>query len=56
VGLPLERLDEALKLVAEEIDPPGDPMASAGYRRHLATVLAGRAVRDACRRSGGEMG
>jgi CO/xanthine dehydrogenase FAD-binding subunit len=52
--LPLNRLDEALNLVAEDIDPSDDPLASAGYRRHLATVLTGRAVRDACRRSGGE--
>ena len=30
-----------------ELDPPGDVHASADYRRHLAEVLAGRAVRDA---------
>jgi carbon-monoxide dehydrogenase medium subunit len=29
------------------LDPPGDVHASADYRRHLAEVLAGRAVREA---------
>jgi aerobic carbon-monoxide dehydrogenase medium subunit len=29
------------------LDPPDDVHASAGYRRHLAEVLAARAVRDA---------
>ena len=29
------------------LDPPGDVHASADYRRHLAEVLAARAVRDA---------
>jgi carbon-monoxide dehydrogenase medium subunit len=29
------------------LDPPGDVHASADYRRHLAAVLAARAVRDA---------
>ena len=32
---------------AAELDPPGDVHASADYRRHLAEVLAARAVRDA---------
>jgi carbon-monoxide dehydrogenase medium subunit len=30
-----------------ELDPPGDVHASADYRRHLAEVLAARAVREA---------
>jgi aerobic carbon-monoxide dehydrogenase medium subunit len=30
-----------------ELDPPNDVHASADYRRHLASVLAARAVRDA---------
>jgi len=30
-----------------ELDPPSDVHASADYRRHLAEVLAGRAVREA---------
>jgi aerobic carbon-monoxide dehydrogenase medium subunit len=32
---------------AAELDPPADVHASADYRRHLAGVLAARAVRDA---------
>jgi aerobic carbon-monoxide dehydrogenase medium subunit len=32
---------------AADLDPPGDVHASADYRRHLAEVLAARAVRDA---------
>jgi aerobic carbon-monoxide dehydrogenase medium subunit len=32
---------------AAELDPPADVHASAEYRRHLAAVLAARAVRDA---------
>jgi len=32
---------------AAELDPPADVHASADYRRHLAEVLAARAVRDA---------
>lgn len=32
---------------AAELDPPSDVHASADYRRHLAEVLAARAVRDA---------
>ncbi len=32
---------------AAELDPPADVHASAEYRRHLAEVLAARAVRDA---------
>ena len=30
-----------------DLDPPGDVHASADYRRHLAEVLAARAVREA---------
>ena len=30
-----------------DLDPPGDVHASADYRRHLAAVLAARAIRDA---------
>jgi CO/xanthine dehydrogenase FAD-binding subunit len=32
---------------AAELDPPADVHASAGFRRHLAEVLAARAVREA---------
>jgi carbon-monoxide dehydrogenase medium subunit len=29
-----------------DLDPPSDVHASADYRRHLAAVLAARAIRD----------
>ena len=35
---------------AAALDPPADAHASAGYRRHLAEVLAARAARQASRR------
>ena len=34
-------------VASADLDPPSDVHASAGYRRHLAAVLAARAVRDA---------
>jgi CO/xanthine dehydrogenase FAD-binding subunit len=33
--------------VAAESDPPSDTSGSAEYRRHLATVLARRALEEA---------
>jgi aerobic carbon-monoxide dehydrogenase medium subunit len=36
---------------ALQLDPPSDVHASAGYRRHLAEVLAGRAVQQANERA-----
>ncbi len=36
---------------AAELDPPGDVHASADYRRHLAEVVAARAVAKAGERS-----
>lgn len=50
--------DEALAAAAriagrDDIDPPGDLHASKAYRRHLAEVLARRALADAVRRARG---
>ncbi|MGH9023025.1 MAG: FAD binding domain-containing protein [Acidimicrobiia bacterium] len=50
-GSSLAGLDEAASLVAEEIDPPDDLHAPAGYRRHVATVLARRALESAAERA-----
>jgi len=36
-----------------QLDPPGDVHASAGYRRHLAEIVAARAVQQATRRARG---
>jgi CO/xanthine dehydrogenase FAD-binding subunit len=45
--------DEAAALAAgEEIDPTGDIHASAAFKRHLARVLARRALARACERAG----
>ena len=40
----------AADVVAQESDPPSDTSGSAEYRRHLATVLAGRALEEAISR------
>jgi len=40
----------AAKVVADESDPPSDTSGSADYRRHLATVLARRALEEAISR------
>ena len=46
--------DDAARLAAErDIDPPGDIHASPAYRRHLARVLVGRALRTAFARAAG---
>ena len=50
---------EALRAAAElaasdEIDPSSDIHATAEFRRHLAKVLAGRALAQACRRAAGK--
>lgn len=41
---------EAAALAAEGTEPPSDLAASADYRRHLATVLTGRALEEAASR------
>jgi carbon-monoxide dehydrogenase medium subunit len=38
---------DAAALAAEGLDPPADLNASPEYRRHLATVLVGRALQEA---------
>ena len=42
-----ERVREAAKGLGATLDPPSDVHASAEYRRHLAEVLAVRAVLQA---------
>ena len=43
-------IDPAADVVAQESDPPSDTSGSAEYRRHLATVLARRALEEAISR------
>lgn len=38
----------AAEALGDDIDPHGDVHATPGYRRHLARVLVGRALADAC--------
>ena len=46
-------VEEAARVAAEEdIDPPDDLHATAGYRRHLARVLTRRALTEAFTRAG----
>ena len=49
VGTKLEdkAIDDAAEAAAKETDPGADLHASKEYRRHLARVLAGRALREA---------
>ena len=44
----------AIAAIRDVLHPMTDLHASAAYRRHLAGVLAARAIRDAWRRAGGE--
>ena len=55
-GQPHDALDpaEAIGLARASIDPTDDIHATAGYRRHLAGVLLGRALQTAARRAVGE--
>ena len=43
--------DEVADAVRDQVEPEADIHASADYRRHLAGVLADRAVRDATLRA-----
>ena len=45
-------LDRAAEAVAEGTDPPGDLNATPDYKRHLARVLAKRALREAAAQAG----
>jgi carbon-monoxide dehydrogenase medium subunit len=47
-------IDEAVRLAREEIQPITDVRSTAEYRRHVAGVLVGDALRLAWRRAGGE--
>jgi carbon-monoxide dehydrogenase medium subunit len=49
-------IDHAARAAVQEIDPASDLHASAAYRRHLAAVLVGRALRLAARRAGNRSG
>jgi carbon-monoxide dehydrogenase medium subunit len=42
-----DRFAEAARIVADELDPPGDLHGSTAYRRHLAGVLTRRALTEA---------
>ena len=44
-------VDELARAAAAQSDPGDDLHASAGYRRHVAQVLAARALRAACQRA-----
>lgn len=56
LGQPHDALDAqaAIELARTAIDPTDDIHATAGYRRHLAGVLLGRALETAARRAVGE--
>ena len=51
-GADRDVLEDAAREAAAGIEPGGDLHASAEYRRHLARVLAARALREACERAG----
>lgn len=41
---PMEAVDAVVDAVGDALDPMDSPLASAAYKRHLARVLAGRAI------------
>ncbi len=47
-------LTDVARLVATRLDPDSDIQASAGYRKHVAGVLARRALTAAAARAGGQ--
>ena len=52
-GLSEAAIDAAARRAAELVEPDSDIHASAAYRKNLARVLTGRAVRRAKARMGG---
>jgi carbon-monoxide dehydrogenase medium subunit len=56
VRLTPERLGEVAAVVREAVRPEGDVHATAAYRRHVAGVVAARAVRVAAARAGETIG
>ena len=48
-----EAIDAAAAGIAGRLEPPDDVHASGEYRRRLARVLTGRALREACARAAG---
>jgi carbon-monoxide dehydrogenase medium subunit len=46
-GAPRDQIDAAAEKADEGTDPPSDTWGSADYRRHLARVLTGRALKEA---------
>jgi aerobic carbon-monoxide dehydrogenase medium subunit len=51
-----ERLEEAARLAADNCSPTTDQRGSAEYKRHVAAVLAGRALTRAAARARGDAG
>jgi carbon-monoxide dehydrogenase medium subunit len=46
-------VSDAAEAVRAAVDPESDVLVSAGYRRHLAGVMARRALETAMQRAGG---
>jgi carbon-monoxide dehydrogenase medium subunit len=46
-GAPRDQIDAAAEKADEGTDPPSDTWGSADFRRHLARVLTGRALKEA---------
>ena len=47
-----DTIAEASRIVAAELDPPGDIHGSTSYRKHLAAVLTRRGIREATQQIG----
>ncbi len=53
-GVAVSDVSGLASLVSEDLAPEDDPFVPASYRRHVAGVIAIRALQDACRRSSEE--